>query len=147
MSCIAIRSDAIMPYKGSPHAAGFDLASPDELVIDPGQRKLVKTGLRVICPDGTYGRIAPRSGLAVKFGVDVLAGVVDADYRGEVGVVLINFGDDPVKVAKGTRIAQLIFEKYDDLGGERGLHMTFESEDVVTKETERGEGGFGSTGH
>lgn len=135
-----------MPHKGSPQSAGFDLASPDEHVIGPGERKIVKTGLRVICPDGTYARIAPRSGLAVKYGIDVLAGVVDADYRGEVGVVLVNLGKDPFEVTKGMRVAQLIFEKYDDLGGVRGLHMTFEDKDGDVPATERGEGGFGSTG-
>ena len=136
-----------MPFKGSEQAAGYDLASPDEHVLAPGQRKVIPTGLRIICPDGTYGRIAPRSGLAAKHGVDVLAGVVDADYRGEVGVVLVNLGDEPVAIIKGMRIAQLIFEKYDDLGGVRGLHMVHEDDPETSKgETMRGDGGFGSTG-
>ena len=146
MSCIATHSGATMPYKGSPQAAGYDLTSPDEHVLAPGQRKIIPTGLRIICPDGTYGRIAPRSGLAAKHGIDVLAGVVDADYRGEVGVVLINLGEDPVAITRGMRIAQIIFEKYDDLGGARGLRMVQETDEDSLGTTARGVGGFGSTG-
>lgn len=149
MSCIAIHSDATMPYKGSDKAAGYDLSSVGEYTIPPGERQVVSTGLRIICPDGTYGRIAPRSGLAVKAGIDTMAGVIDADYRGEVGVVLVNLGKETFKVTKGMRVAQIIFEKYDDMGGVRGLKMVHEdAEEAVTVrgDTGRGEGGFGSTG-
>jgi dUTP pyrophosphatase len=100
-------------------------------------KELVKTDLQIAIPDGCYGRVAPRSGLAVKNFVDVGAGVIDSDYRGNVGVVLFNFSDTDFEVKRGDRVAQLICEKieYPDL----------EEADNLT-ETERGTGGFGSTG-
>ena len=88
-----LSENATLPKKGSPLSAGFDLSSAQDTVIQAGARGLVKTDISVACPPGTYARIAPRSGLAVKKGIDVGAGVVDADYRGPVGVVLFNFGD------------------------------------------------------
>jgi dUTP pyrophosphatase len=87
-------------------------------------------------PVNRYGRIAPRSGLAVKYGIDVLAGVVDSDYRGEILVVLINHGKSPFKVEKGMAIAQIIFEKY---------HPVQFQQYTSLDETDRGEKGFGST--
>lgn len=100
-------------------------------------KELVKTDLQVMIPDGCYGRVAPRSGLAVKNFIDVGAGVIDSDYRGNVGVVLFNFSEDDFIVKKGDRIAQLICEKieYPELKEETDLEST-----------ERGAAGFGSTG-
>lgn len=147
MSCIAIRSDAIQPTKGSDLSAGYDLATPDAYTVQPKQQCMVSTGLRVLCPEGTYARIAPRSGLAAKHSIDVMAGVVDPDYRGEVKVILMNFGETPLHITPGMRIAQLIFEKYDPVSEKRGLDMVFESSDSdCTQTTGRGDGGFGSTG-
>ena len=106
-------------------------------VIPAGGRGVVKTDISIACPAGTYARIAPRSGLAVKKGIDVGAGVVDADYRGNVGVVLFNFGTEDFTVDVGDRIAQLILEKVN-------MAPVVEVEELT--ETERGAGGFGSTG-
>ena len=106
-------------------------------MIPAGGRGVVKTDLSIACPAGTYARIAPRSGLAVKKGIDVGAGVVDADYRGNVGVVLFNLGTEDFVVDVGDRIAQLILEKVN-------MAPVVEVEELT--ETERGAGGFGSTG-
>lgn len=129
---------ATIPVKGSPGSAGFDLASAERTVIRAGDRGVVRTDLSIACPPGTYGRIAPRSGLAVKKFVDVGAGVVDADYRGPVGVVLFNFGSDDLEIEVGDRVAQLVLEKIDDAAD------AVEVNDL--DDTERGAGGFGSTG-
>ncbi|XP_042903297.1 deoxyuridine 5'-triphosphate nucleotidohydrolase [Parasteatoda tepidariorum] len=129
--------NAIAPSKGSKLAAGYDLYSAYEYIVPAKGKVLAKTDIQVQIPPGHYGRVAPRSGLAVKNFIDVGAGVVDEDYRGNLGVVLFNFGSEDFKVNKGDRIAQLICEKicYPEL------------EEVETlDETERGEGGFGSTG-
>jgi len=88
------------------------LYSIENIVISPRGKALISTGISVQIPIGNYGRIAPRSGLAVKHFIDVGAGVVDADYRGEVRVLLFNFGEEEFKVSQGDRIAQLIIEKY-----------------------------------
>ena len=111
--------------------------SPKSVAIPPGGRAVVATDLSIACPAGTYGRIAPRSGLAVKKGIDVGAGVVDADYRGPVGVVLFNLGSEEFQVNEGDRIAQLVLEQ-----------IIMSPIEVVDKldETVRGSGGFGSTG-
>ena len=100
-------------------------------------KKLIGTGIAMAIPIGNYGRIAPRSGLAAKHMIDVGAGVIDADYRGEVKVLLFNFGETDFAVSEGDRIAQLIVEKYT---------QTELVEVTDLSETERGEGGFGSTG-
>lgn len=125
------------PTRGSEHAAGLDLYASEGVTILPGNRALVATGIAVEFPPGNYLRIAPRSGLAVKQGIDVLAGVVDADYRGEVRVALINLGNKDVVIHEGDRIAQAILEK-------------IEVPDVVLvddlSDTSRGAGGYGSTG-
>lgn len=130
--------EAKIPVKGSAGAAGFDLFSLENYLLEPGERKLIKTGIAVVLNEGTYGRIAPRSGLAFKDGIDVLAGVIDSDYRGEIGVILINLGQKSFGILKEMRIAQLIIEKYD-----AGAYFVEEEE---LEETKRGAGGFGSTG-
>jgi dUTP pyrophosphatase len=128
---------AILPKRGSPYSAGLDLSSSVDLVIAAGERAVVPTDLAIACPHGTYGRIAPRSGLASKRGIDVGAGVVDSDYRGPVGILLFNFGKEDFEIKRGDRVAQLILEQI-------VLADVEEVEDL--DETVRGEGGFGSTG-
>lgn len=137
MQVVLLHDNATLPKRGSPQAAGFDLAAGEDAVVPSKGRAVVKTGLKVRVPTGCYGRVAPRSGLAVKKMVDVGAGVVDADYRGELGVVLFNFGEEDFIVKIGDRIAQLVLEKISNVDAV-----------VVDKldDTERGAGGFGSTG-
>jgi dUTP pyrophosphatase len=129
--------DATLPTRGSSGAVGYDLYSIDEVVVSPSQRALVGTGVAVILPMNVYGRVAPRSGLAVKHGIQVGAGVVDPDYRGEIKVVIFNQGDRDFVIKKGDRIAQLVLERC-----ETPDVREIESLD----ETDRGSGGFGSTG-
>jgi dUTP pyrophosphatase len=136
----ALKRDAVLPKYGTPGAIGADLFKPLnslEVGIFPGERILIKTGLAVAIPDGYYGRIAPRSGWAHKAGIDVLAGVIDSDYRGEIGVILINHGEEAFAVRPGDRIAQLIFECADRFQPEFCQQLP---------DTSRGDGGFGSTG-
>ncbi|XP_043841517.1 deoxyuridine 5'-triphosphate nucleotidohydrolase, mitochondrial isoform X2 [Dromiciops gliroides] len=128
---------ATAPSKGSARAAGYDLYSAYDYTIPAMEKALVKTDIQISLPPGCYGRVAPRSGLAAKHFIDVGAGVIDEDYRGNVGVVLFNFGKETFEVKKGDRIAQLICERvfYPELEEVQGLD-----------DTERGSGGFGSTG-
>jgi dUTP pyrophosphatase len=135
-----ITPDAKLPTRGSPLAAGYDLyASNPEPIVIKGQtgRTLVPTGLQLSLPQGTYGRIAPRSGLAVKQGITTGAGVIDVDYTGEVKVLLFNHGDGEFTVNHGDRIAQLVVERI----------VTPEVVELdYISDTQRGSGGFGSTG-
>lgn len=128
---------ARLPHRGSNLAAGADLCCVEAFTLAPGERKLVATGLAAEIPPGFYGRVAPRSGLAVKHGIDVLAGVVDADYRGELKVPLINFGQQAVSFEAGDRIAQLIIEH-------AAMCDYVWAEELA--DTDRASGGFGSTG-
>jgi len=127
---------AVLPRRGSVLAAGLDICSIEDLEIQPKQRAMVRTGLAVAIPPGFYGRVAPRSGLAAKNGLDVLAGVIDSDYRGELCCLLYNTGDDVISLPAASKICQLIIEQ------------------IITPEavwandldsTARGAGGFGST--
>lgn len=132
-----LSDNATIPTRGSKFAAGYDLYASADMVILKGGRTVVPTDITIAVPPSTYGRVAPRSGLAVKHGIDTGAGVIDEDYRGPVGVVLFNHGDQDFEVKKGDRIAQLVIEKI----------TTPEIREVQTMtETERGAGGFGSTG-
>uniref|UniRef100_A0A8C2G3W2 Deoxyuridine 5'-triphosphate nucleotidohydrolase n=1 Tax=Cyprinus carpio TaxID=7962 RepID=A0A8C2G3W2_CYPCA len=106
-----LTENATTPSRGSNRAAGFDLYSAYDYSIGPMDKALVKTDIQIAVPHGYYGRVAPRSGLAVKHFIDVGAGVVDEDYRGNLGVVLFNFNKEPFEVKKGERIAQLICER------------------------------------
>jgi len=132
-----LNGSAYVPALGSPLAAGYDMCSSVDTTIKCGCRGLVDTGIAFTVPYGTYGRIAPRSGLAVKKGIQVGAGVIDRDYTGEVKVVLFNHGEEDFEIKKGDRIAQLIIEQIEM------PEIKIVSELLVT---ERGEGGFGSTG-
>src|SRR5215212_2125263 len=104
-------SRAALPTRGSALAAGLDLCSIEDVEIQPKQRATARTGLAVAIPPGFYGRVAPRSGLAVKQGLDVLAGVIDSDYRGELRCVLYNTGHEPIRLPAGSKICQLIVEQ------------------------------------
>lgn len=131
--------NAKIPKRANATDAGADLCSTEKHIIQPLERKIVPTGIMIEIPEGHYGRIAPRSGLAVKNGIDVLAGVVDSGYRGEIKVVLFNTDkSNTFFVEPGDRIAQIIIEK----------HFNFEFVEVVEElsYSNRGEGGFGSTG-
>ncbi|XP_060709805.1 deoxyuridine 5'-triphosphate nucleotidohydrolase-like isoform X1 [Hemiscyllium ocellatum] len=132
-----LSDNARPPSRGSERAAGFDLYSAYDCVVPARGKAVVKTDIQIAVPHGFYGRVAPRSGLAAKHFIDVGAGVIDEDYRGNVGVVLFNFGKEDFEVKKGDRIAQLICERicYPELEELKSLD-----------ETERGAGGFGSTG-
>ncbi|GAB2303729.1 hypothetical protein Dimus_038950 [Dionaea muscipula] len=128
---------AILPSRASPLSAGYDISSAIETKVPARGKAFVATDLSIGIPDGTYARIAPRSGLAWKHSIDVGAGVIDADYRGPVGVILFNHSDVDFEVKVGDRIAQLIIEKI----------MTPDVVDVEDLDsTARGAGGFGSTG-
>ena len=131
--------NAKVPTRGSAGAAGYDLYAAVDTKIKPGDHEIIQTGIRVRVPAGTYGRIAPRSGLAWLHAIDVMGGVVDSDYRGCVGVILFNHGLCPFEVKAGDRVAQLICEviKVPDVVVVSDLDLA---------ETIRGEGGFGSTG-
>jgi len=140
-----LRPSARVPARGSARAAGFDIYASEAATI-PGAtsedgrvtigRGVVRTGIALAIPHGVYGRVAPRSGLAVRRGIDVGAGVIDGDYRDELLILLFNFSPEPFEVAPGDRVAQIVFERIaepslvavDELGGH-----------------DRG-GGFGSTG-
>ena len=137
-----------LPHYATEHSAGLDLRAnlEEEITLAPGQRALVPTGLFLELPEGTEAQIRPRSGLAFKHGVTVLnaPGTIDADYRGEVGVLLINLGQEPFVVKDGERIAQMVVARY--------VRITFEetaapgSGPGSLTPTARGEGGFGHTG-
>lgn len=128
---------ATLPTRGSASSAGLDIYSIEEISIEPKQRILARTGLAVAVPVGFYGRVAPRSGLAVKNGLDVLAGVIDSDYRGELCCALLNTGDETLTLEAGSRLCQLIIEQII-------TPTPAWAEDL--DETARGVGGFGSTG-
>ncbi|GAX74235.1 hypothetical protein CEUSTIGMA_g1684.t1 [Chlamydomonas eustigma] len=128
---------ATVPSRGSSSAAGYDLSSAYEYTVPAHGKECIKTDISIQVPPGTYGRVAPRSGLAAKHFIDTGAGVIDEDYRGNVMVLLFNHSDADFKVNKGDRIAQLVLEKI----------CTPEVEVVEDLDfTIRGQGGFGSTG-
>ena len=134
---VRLSSAATLPIRGSSSAAGYDLCSAGDHTVPARGKQIVPTDLSIAVPPGTYGRVAPRSGLAVKHFIDVGAGVIDEDYRGNVGVVLFNHGSADFDVKRGDRIAQLVLERI----------VTPEVVEVERlDETQRGEGGFGSTG-
>lgn len=132
-------SNAKVPTKGSASAAGYDIYSAEKTVIPKRGQNLVSTEISITVPPGTYGRIAPRSGLAVKNGIQTGAGVIDRDYTGEVKIVLFNHSDKDLDINVGDRIAQLVLERI----VEDASVVVVETLD----ETSRGAGGFGSTGH
>ena len=134
-----VHPDAVLPSYAHPSDAGMDVRSVEDLVLAPGRRALVHTGLVMLLPPGYEAQVRPRSGLALKSGVTVLntPGTIDSGYRGEVGVILINLGDSEFQVRKGDKVAQLVI-------------APVTQPDVVevseVDETDRGSSGFGSTG-
>lgn len=129
---------AIIPKRSNPTDAGADLYSVQNIVIPPQSRAVVSTGICIELPEGFYARIAPRSGLAVKHGIDVLAGVCDSSYRGEIKVVILNTDkEESFEITYGDKIAQLIIEQH--------FNFNFiETEEL--EESDRGSNGFGSSG-
>jgi len=132
-----LSENAFIPKRETDGSAGMDLRSAYDEVIPPNTRKLVKTDIAIKVPRDCYGRVAPRSGLAIKHFIDLGGGVVDSDYRGNVGVIMFNFGEKDFVVKKGDRIAQLILER---------IYIPEVVEVEELDETSRGAGGFGSTG-
>jgi dUTP pyrophosphatase len=135
------RSPFPLPKYQSDHAAGLDLQAVLEapIALEPLQRELIKTGIFLALPEGTEAQVRPRSGLAYKKGLTVLnsPGTIDADYRGEVGVILVNLSNEPVKIEPGERIAQLVLARYE--------RIDWEAVEALD-DTARCSGGFGSTG-
>ena len=134
-----INEKAIIPFKAHKGDAGMDLFSVDEVILKPMERKLIHTGIKIQLPENTEAQIRPRSGLALKNGITVLntPGTIDEGYRGEIGIILINLGEEEFKVEEGMKIAQMVIKPT----------LSLEVEEVVElTETTRGEGGFGSTG-
>ncbi|MEM4256878.1 MAG: dUTP diphosphatase [Candidatus Diapherotrites archaeon] len=133
-----LSQEAKMPKQEHHDDSGFDIYSAEEVIIKPFERKLVSTGISLEIPKGYEGQIRPKSGLAIKHGISMVntPGTIDAGYRGEIKVILINLGNEEYKVEKGKKIAQIVFAKVEQ-------PKLIESE---LKETKRGSKGFGSTG-
>ena len=128
-----------LPHYATDGAAGMDVLSAEDVVLEPGMRHAVATGLALAIPEGYEIQVRPRSGLALKHGVSVpnTPGTIDSDYRGEVKVIMINFGSEPFAIHRGDRVAQLVLAPVTRAGWVEVAELG---------ETERGEGGFGSTG-
>jgi dUTP pyrophosphatase len=148
MEAITVSIKRVRPESGvplpeymTPHAAGMDLCADldDDLVLAPGQRALVPTGLAIALPDGVEAQVRPRSGLALRHGVTLVnaPGTIDPDYRGEIGIILVNHGSEPFTVRRGERVAQLVVTRFCRAAWQ-------EVDDLV--ESRRGDGGFGHTG-
>lgn len=134
-----LHPDAVLPSYAHPGDAGLDLTSVEEVVLAPGERAAVATGLAMAVPDGWVGLVHPRSGLARRHGITVAnaPGTIDAGYRGEVLVLLVNLGPDEVRLAAGERVAQLVLQR---------VGSAAVAEVASLDDTTRGRGGFGSTG-
>jgi len=134
-----LNQDAVLPKRSTSGAAGYDLCASEDISIQHNCGRCdVKTGLMIVLPTGCYGRIAPRSGLALNYGINVGAGVIDEDFRGEIKVILFNHGSSDFQVRKGDRIAQLILEQI--------LTPNVVEIEDGTEQTERNNEGFGSSG-
>ena len=136
---LVLETGAVRPEYRSEGAAGLDLCANVEVVLKPMERKLVPTGVRVSIPSGYEGQVRPRSGLAFKYGLSLVnsPGTIDSDYRGEISLILVNLGQETVAMMRGERVAQLVICPI-----ARAELQLME----VLEETDRGEGGFGSTG-
>jgi len=134
-----IKESAILPHYAHEGDAGVDLYSTEDYVLRPGQRVLVSTGLSMAIPKGYEGQVRPKSGLVLKHGISVCnsPGTIDSGYHGEIGVISINHSNEEFKIEKGTKIAQMIFNKVEE--------AEFEEVEELDN-TKRGEEGFGSTG-
>ncbi|MET0248601.1 MAG: dUTP diphosphatase [Sphingobium sp.] len=136
---LAHGADLPLPAYATPQAAGMDVVSAEDVTILPGGRHAVATGFALAIPEGYEVQVRPRSGLALKHGISLpnTPGTIDADYRGELKIILINLGDAPFVIARGDRVAQLVAAP---------VQMARFAEVEELDETERGTGGFGSTG-
>ena len=136
---IIAEEDCLIPSYETAGASGADLKSKEDGILKTGERRLVKTGVFIELPAGYEAQVRPRSGLALKHGITMLnsPGTIDSDYRGEIGVIMINHGSEPFVYKKGDRIAQLVISKYSRVEFKNTLSLT---------ETVRGAGGFGHTG-
>ena len=134
-----VHADAVLPAYAHPGDAGLDLCACEAATLLPGERRLVRTGLVMELPPGTEAQLRPRSGLALKHGITLLntPGTIDEGYRGELGVILVNLGQEPFEVVPGMRIAQMVIAPV--------LRVAV-AESETLGETPRGCGGFGSTG-
>lgn len=132
-----LHPDAVIPTRTSPHSVGYDLYSMEDITVPSMDRRIVSTGVCATLPPGVYGRIAPRSGMTLKYGIQTGAGVVDPDFTGELVVVLFNFGSEDFEIKKGNRIAQMILER---------CETPLIEEVVELVETTRGNNGFGWSG-
>ncbi len=134
-----VHADAVLPAYAHPGDAGLDLCACEAATLLPGERRLVRTGLVMQLPPGTEAQVRPRSGLALKHGITLLnaPGTIDEGYRGELGVILVNLGQEPFEVAPGMRIAQMVVAPV--------LRVAVKASETLG-ETRRGDGGFGSTG-
>lgn len=134
-------ADLPLPHYATPDSAGVDLvaAIEDAVVLAPGERQLIPTGIAIALPPGTEAQVRPRSGLALRHGITLLntPGTIDADYRGEIGVILINLGQEPFAIDRGMRIAQMIVAPVVRVAWDEVAELS---------ESQRGAGGFGSTG-
>ncbi|HIA11621.1 MAG TPA: dUTP diphosphatase [Flavobacteriales bacterium] len=139
---IVNRSKYHLPSYSTDGSAGMDLRAniENDIALNPMERSLIPTGLYLEIPTGYEAQVRPRSGLAIKSGITVLnsPGTIDADYRGEVKVILVNFSDVPFVISDGDRIAQLVFSSHETVSW---------LEEVILKGTRRGDGGFGSSGN
>jgi dUTP pyrophosphatase len=138
---IVNKSGNVLPFYATPQSAGMDLCAANEapIVLAPGEYRLIPTGLFIQLPTGYEAQVRPRSGLAFKHGITVLnaPGTIDADYRGEIGVLLINHGQQPFEIKKGERIAQMVVAAHATVTWQEAENLS---------ETARGSGGFGHTG-
>lgn len=136
---VVLDEGATLPRYQSAGSAGLDLCASEDVALQPMERKLVATGVRMAIPPGYEGQVRPRSGLAVKYGLGLVnsPGTIDSDYRGEIKILVINFGENAVELKKGERIAQLVVCPVT-----RAELVIVDALDA----TERGDGGFGSTG-
>lgn len=138
---IVNKSKHALPAYSTPLSAGMDLRAniDEEIILRPGERKLIPTGLFIALPIGYEAQIRPRSGLALKSGISLVntPGTIDADYRGEIGIIMINHSNDPFIIRDGERICQMVINKYETIEWEQAESLD---------ETGRGTGGFGHTG-
>lgn len=138
---ITTEDDRFIPTRQSGYSAGYDLkaALADTVILQPGERKLISAGIKIEIPAGWEGQVRPRSGLALKHGITLLnaPGTIDSDYRGDIGIILYNAGDQPFHIGPGDRIAQIIFAPVSNANFRKTVRL---------QESGRGEGGFGSTG-
>ena len=133
---VLLSNTATAPTTGTKHSAGIDLACDEPFILQPNERRLIGTGIAMAIPEGMWGEIKPRSSLATQYGIDIMAGVIDSDYRGEIKVLMHNTGNRPLRCLTGDRIAQMVVQEH------KAVKIFIRDE---LGNTVRGSGGFGST--